>query len=45
MSSGKNKLMMTKKSYLHDIFLVSNQNFTTKHVEIVKNSRFFQVFI
>ena len=33
--------MMTKKSYLYDKFFVSSQNFTTKHVKIVKNSRLF----
>ena len=32
---------MTKKIYLYDRFFVSNQNFTTEHVKIVKNSRFF----
>ena len=31
------------KSYLYDRFFVSNLNFTTEHVKIVKNSRFFQV--
>ena len=35
---------MMKKSYLYDIFFVSNRNFTTEHVKIVKNSKFFQVF-
>ena len=34
---------MTKKSYLYDRFFVSNQNFTTDNVKIIKNSRFFQV--
>ena len=33
-----------KKFYLQNKFFVSNQNFTTKHVKIVKNSRFFHVF-
>ena len=33
-----------KKIYLYDRFFVSNQNFSTKHVKIVKNSRFFQAF-
>ena len=33
--------MMTKKYYLDDRFFVSNQNFTTLHVKVVKNSRFF----
>ena len=34
---------MTKKSYLYDRFLVSNRNFTTDNIKIIKNSRFFQV--
>ena len=29
---------MTKKSYLYDRFFVSNQNFTTEDVKIIKNS-------
>ena len=33
-----------KKNYIYDRFIVSNRNFTTEQVEIVKNSRFFQVF-
>ena len=33
--------MMTKKSYLYDRFFVSNQNFTTACVLIVKKSIFF----
>ena len=32
---------MTKKVYLYDKSFVPNQNFTTEHVKIVKNSRFF----
>ena len=30
--------------YLYDRFFVSNQNFTTGHVKIIKSSSFFQVF-
>ena len=30
-----------KKIYLYDIFFVSNQNISTEHNKIVKNSRFF----
>ena len=30
-----------KKSYLFDRFFVSNQNFTTENVKVIKNSRFF----
>ena len=36
---------MTIKSYLYDRFYVSNRNFTTEHVKIVKNFRFFQLFV
>ena len=32
--------MMTKKSDLYDRFFVSDQNFGTEHLKIVKNSRF-----
>ena len=32
-----------KKSYLCERFSLLNQNYTTEHVKIVKNSRFFQV--
>ena len=34
---------MTKKSYLYDKFFVSNQNFITDNIKIIKNSSFFQV--
>ena len=34
---------MTKKIFLYDRLSVSNQNFTTKHIKTVKNSRFFKV--
>ena len=30
--------------YLYDRFFVSNRNFTTEHVKIVKNSKFFPGF-
>ena len=33
-----------KNVCLHDGFFMSNRNFTAEHVEIVKNSRFFQFF-
>ena len=33
---------MTKKNYLQDRFFVSKRNFTTKHIKIVQNSRFFK---
>ena len=33
-----------KKFYLHDIFFMSNRNFSAKNVKIVKNSRFFKDF-
>ena len=36
--------MMTKKLHLCNRLFVSNRNFTTKHVKIVKNSRFFKDF-
>ena len=36
--------MLTKISYLYDRFFVSYQNFTTEHVKVVKNSRFFSDF-
>ena len=35
---NKKLFMMTKKSYLYDIFFVSNRNFTTEHIKIVKTS-------
>ena len=38
---NKEIVMMTKKFYLYDRFFVSNQDFTTKHIKNVKNSRFF----
>ena len=41
----KKILMMTKKSYLNDIFFESNRNLVTKQLKIVKNLRFFQVFL
>ena len=44
MFSKEIKSMMTKKFDLYNRLFVSNRNFTTKHVKIVKNSRFFQVF-
>ena len=40
----KKILMMTKKSYLNDIFFESNRNLVTKQLKIVKNLRFFQDF-
>ena len=33
--------MMTEKSYLYDRIFLSNRNFTTNNVKIVKHSRFF----
>ena len=36
---------MTKKSYLHDRFFVSNQNFTTEQFKILKNSIFSRLFL
>ena len=36
--------MMTKKSYSYDKFFVSNRNFTSEHVKILKKSELFQVF-
>ena len=36
--------MMTKKFFLYGRFFVSNRNFTTEYVKIVKNSRYFQGF-
>ena len=32
---------MTTKSYLYDIFFVSNQNFNTEHDKTDKTLRFF----
>ena len=32
------------KNFLQDRIFVSNHNFTTIHVKIIENSRFFQVF-
>ena len=39
------KNFMTKKSYLYDKLFVSNENFTTENVKIIKNSRFFSKFL
>ena len=39
----KKKFDDDKKSCLFDRIFVSNQNFTTENVKIIKNSRFFQV--
>ena len=36
---------MTKKFYLYDRFIVSNRNFTTEHVKIVKTPLFMGKFI
>ena len=33
------------KFYLHDKLFVSNQSFTAKDIKIIKNSRFFKVFL
>ena len=33
-----------KKSCLYDRFTVSNGNFTTEFVKVLKNSKFFKVF-
>ena len=35
---------MTKNLHIYDIFFVLNRNFTTKHVENIQDSWFFQVF-
>ena len=32
---------MAKKSYLYDRFFMSSSIFTTEHIKIVRNSRFF----
>ena len=40
---NKKKLMMTIIFYLYDRFLESNQNFTTKHVKIVKIPGFSRI--
>ena len=40
----KKKFDDDKKCYLYDRILVSNRNFTTENVYMIKNSRFFQVF-
>ena len=40
----KKIMMMTKKSYLYDNFFVSNKNFTTEHVKLLKIQGFFQIF-
>ena len=39
------KIEDDKKNYLYDKLFVSNRNFTTKNVKIVKNSRFFERFL
>ena len=36
---------MTKKFYLYDIFFVSNQNFTTEHVKMLKIPGFYSKFL
>ena len=41
----KNFLMMTKKNYLYDRFFVSNLNFTTEHVKLLKFQVFFSKFL
>ena len=41
----KKKFDVTKKIYIKDRFFVSNQNFTTEHVKVAQNSRFFSKFL
>ena len=38
----KETVVITKNVYLYDRILVSNRNFTTEHLKIVKNSRFLK---
>ena len=42
--SNKKFWWWQKISPIYDRFLVSNRNFTTENIYIIKNSRFFQVF-
>ena len=37
--------MMTKKSHLYKKKIVSNQNFTTEYVKVLKNSRILDIFV
>ena len=39
----KKLLMMTKKIHFYDRFFVSNQNFTTEHVKLIKFQVFFNI--
>ena len=40
----KKKIKDDKKFNLKNNFFISNQNFTAKHVKVVKNTRFFKAF-